>query len=315
VADVNDPTSFGVSIAPAAQCMAMNASGVVTVQSAERCLTAGLVRTAAVVLGLVRGGALVSSPVFTWFSASRAPCPVPLPFLPAPLFMRSSPSRPQQVPPATVRPCNRFTCPASVATWAVGSWGRCNAVQDPQHPCIIPVGTQQRRVTCQLTDGTLMPEGLCSSTSAASPSLQPCSLPKSPLCACQGDHDCTSAHTMCNTTSAQCVCATGWSGEACSVPPHVECEDGVFDVAGVCCEGYIDAVSGLCCPQGASVDAMGRCCPRGVVDACGVCNGTGVAVGNDGVCCTSPLPPSGMCCEGGRQVDSCGVCGGDNHCR
>jgi hypothetical protein len=222
-----------------------------------------------------------------------------------------------QVPPPTVRPCNRVPCPSSISTWAVGSWGPCSAVQDPHDPCSAAVGTQQRRVTCQSADGSLMPQDACNGTLGAPPAMQPCTLPPLDSCACQRDQDCASMNTVCNTTSAQCVCATGWGGDSCSVPLllQVACEDGVVDYAGTCCEGYIDSMSGLCCPQDASVDARGVCCPLVALDACGVCNGTGVAVGLDGACCNSPLPPSGMCCGNGGRVDSCGVCGGDNRCR
>jgi hypothetical protein len=229
---------------------------------------------------------------------------------------------PCQVPPATVRPCNTMPCPETITAWAVGPWTSCSAVQDRWRPCTIPVGIQQRRVTCQSADGTLMPDDTCSSMSPAPPSMQTCSLPLSSLCACQRDEDCTSTNTVCNATSAQCVCGAGWGGDACSVPllllrggaSQGNCSSGVVDAAGDCCEGYVDATTGLCCPSGAPVDSVGVCCPQGRLDACGVCNGDGVAVGRDGVCCRSPLPPSGICCVGG-QVDSCGVCGGDNHCR
>ena len=82
--------------------------------------------------------------------------------------------------------------------------------------------------------------------------------------------------------------------------------------------GYVAVTSGECCPELWIADSVGVCCAPDRVDACGVCNGAGVAVDVYGACCTSLLPPSGVCCGGlggGGGVDSCGVCSGDNQCR
>ncbi|MDR3742233.1 MAG: hypothetical protein P4L40_24720, partial [Terracidiphilus sp.] len=137
-----------------------------------------------------------------------------------------------------------------------------------------------------------------------------------------------SQHHACH--AGVCVCAAGYGGLACDGPAApalfgTSCSNsvthamGVYDSAGACCTGGIDAVSGVCCGDGVKTDVNGRCCgtvgaPLSV-DACGVCNGTAVAVDVNAACCASILPPSGVCCPAGVVVDSCGVCGGVNHCQ
>ena len=114
-------------------------------------------------------------------------------------------------------------------------------------------------------------------------------------------------------------CVARYGGASCDVPLFKSvsrldpCLDGVVDVRGACCRGFMDAISGACCAN--SMDSNGVCCnhPRGV-DACGVCGGTGVAVDIAGTCCSSALPPSGLCCQPPAEVDSCGVCGGMSKC-
>ncbi len=119
---------------------------------------------------------------------------------------------------------------------------------------------------------------------------------------------------MCDLARHVCACSPGWTGSDCDIVVRPDCADGVTDVDGACCVGYIDVVTGRCCPDNAGVDSYGRCCGSGVqVDACGVCGGSGVAVDVLGVCCPSPLAPSGLCC-GEAALDSCGVCGGNNSC-
>lgn len=100
-----------------------------------------------------------------------------------------------------------------------------------------------------------------------------------------------------------------------SVKSNDPCLDGVVDLAGACCRGYLDAITGLCCNEGETVDSSGACCsnPLGV-DACGHCGGSSVAVDILGTCCNTALAPSGLCCQLPAEIDSCGVCGGVNQC-
>jgi hypothetical protein len=115
------------------------------------------------------------------------------------------------------------------------------------------------------------------------------------------------------------VCVVRYGGASCDVPLFKSvsrldpCLDGVVDLHGACCRGFMDAISGSCCVN--ATDSSGVCCnhPRGV-DACGVCGGSGVAVDIAGTCCSSALPPSGLCCQPPAEVDSCGVCGGMSKC-
>jgi hypothetical protein len=216
-----------------------------------------------------------------------------------------------QSAPATSRPCNRFPCPADVTAWSVGPWGACNVTE----PCGINLlGSQQRVVTCiSFSSGTAREDGACGAQPRPG-SIQPCAV--TTPCTCATDSQCggTPGHRVCHGT---CGCAPGWGDAACSTPlllGATPCTDGVVDTSGHCCVWFIDASTGLCCPDGVPVDAWGRCCVSGSIDACGVCDGTGVAVDAQGTCCRSPLPPSGVCCDTGL-VDSCGVCGGDNRCR
>ncbi len=120
--------------------------------------------------------------------------------------------------------------------------------------------------------------------------------------------------TICSFSLA---CLARYGGASCDVPLLSSrldpCLDGVVDLQGVCCRGFMDAISGACCAS--AIDINGVCCnhPRGV-DACGVCGGSGVAVDITGTCCSSALPPSRLCCKAPAEVDSCGVCGGVNMC-
>jgi hypothetical protein len=118
---------------------------------------------------------------------------------------------------------------------------------------------------------------------------------------------------------SKCVCGPGWGSDDCSVPVSVSvaCSASavVVDIAGECCFGNIDSVTGKCCVgQGTPVDGSGRCCAAGqTVDVCGVYGGTGVAMDVQGSCCHTPLPPSGICCTSG-VLGSCGVCDGNDQC-
>ncbi len=210
----------------------------------------------------------------------------------------------------TSRPCNTFPCPSTVATWSVGPWSACNAT----NPCKHSLGLQTRAVECTwVVSGAQAPSSTCAGTSPRPINQQACAVVGT--CTCSVDSECSSPRWTCDTAASTCVCRRGWGGEACdiSVLLSVPCEEGIVDVNGTCCTGFLDSVTGRCCGDGVSVDAAGRCC-AGSVDACGVCGGSGVAVDVRGTCCTSALPPSGLCCLNGT-VDSCGVCGGDNSCR
>jgi hypothetical protein len=213
----------------------------------------------------------------------------------------------------TVRPCNRFPCPNSLATWTVGAWGPCVAVTSPPRPCDAGVGTQARSVVCRSPAGVQLADSACNTTSKPV-AIVDCTLPSA--CSCQTNDDCAGSQWICDRAAHSCACGPLWAGDLCEVPllpPSHPCDDGVVDVNGVCCTGFIDSVSGGCCPEGSRVDAVGRCCITGSVDACGVCGGSSVAVDRMGVCCPSALLPSGLCCVDG-MVDSCGVCGGLNLC-
>ena len=232
---------------------------------------------------------------------------------------------------STTRPCNRFPCPGTLASWTVGPWTSCVPLATPVRPCEGGPGIQTRAVTCQSTDAAArggssdsLPDTECLQSGALNVTRKPaqsapCTLV--PTCDCLGDSDCPSNHWVCNSVSRRCECSRQWGGDGCDVPllaaapAAPSCEDGVVDVSGGCCRGYIDAVTGHCCPEGAGVDWAGRCCIAGpqAVDACGECGGHGVAVDVTGVCCVSALLPSGLCCVHG-EVDSCGVCGGLNNC-
>lgn len=228
----------------------------------------------------------------------------------------------QQVPEAmcglqtlpTQRPCNRYLCPKTIASWSVGPWSACVA------HCTMNVGVKTRPVRCTNSSGTTLPDAVCLSLVPGAPKpvgTIPCA--NSSVCTCSTDGDCGSSRWVCDTLVHTCRCSSDWDGNDCSIPllrapPGASsCDDGVVDTAGTCCVGFIDASSGLCCPSGSEVDRAGRCCTNGSVDVCGVCNGTSVAVDMFGVCCSTALPPTGMCCVGAK-VDSCGVCGGSNTC-
>lgn len=190
------------------------------------------------------------------------------------------------------------------------------------------MGTTTRNVNCM--DGRGHPVHSSACTSEAPSAEQACIVTAGAALAstenCQDASDACGAgtaaagsksHWQLNSTLGSCVCAPGWGGTLCDVPllqppPSTPCVDGVVDLKGVCCAGYVDTITGWCCGD-SPVDRRGRCCANGTVDVCGICGGSGVAVDAQGTCCSSPLPPSGLCCVEG-QVDSCGVCGGDNTC-
>jgi hypothetical protein len=243
-----------------------------------------------------------------------------------------------QPPPASSRPCNRFPCPGEVAVWAAGPWSPCSrglasaAGSTTQHaqttaPCS-PTGTQTRNVTCiRAVGGAVLPDATCRATSPPPDNLTACELDSGAPCNCTSQADCTigastQGHWQCDPATHTCVCGPMWAGSDCDVPlvplgPSASsgCVDGVVDEAGVCCDGFIDAMTGRCCDPGGVLDSRGACCTHpGGVDVCGVCGGLGVAVDALGVCCMSALPPSGVCCVSG-VVDSCGVCDGSNACR
>jgi hypothetical protein len=156
-------------------------------------------------------------------------------------------------------------------------------------------------------------------------------------CVCASDADCATlmgTNSQCvraSTGGQSCACKDGWLGPTCAIPAlqaassgdasRCAARGGVVDVVGVCCEStMVVNGTGHCCGAGfTTVDAAGACCESDThVDACGVCGGTGVAVDALGECCTSSLPPSGICCVdaagGPGVVDECGVCGGVNAC-
>ncbi len=231
--------------------------------------------------------------------------------------------------PTSVRPCNRIPCPSSLASWAVGPWSDCTAT-NTAIGCGSTSGLQQRSVACQSSSGEVLGNAVCVSVGPARPSSEAACSMSAQACGCSSDAECgaglgpgstVGGHRVCNTTSGRCVCGSGWGGEDCSVPllqasPGNSCLDGIVDVRGQCCMGYVAVTSGECCPELWIADSVGVCCAPDRVDACGVCNGAGVAVDVHGTCCTSLLPPSGVCCSGGGDgVDSCGVCSGDNQCR
>jgi hypothetical protein len=220
---------------------------------------------------------------------------------------------------STQRPCNRFVCRSAIVAWSVGPWSSCTAAASAASTsanCTSLPGTQTRIVQCTNSTGAPVLDSMC--LGSTKPLVtEACVIESS--CTCTADSDCGGTRWACDPMSRACVCSSGWGGADCTIPllrpsgGASECVEGVVDASGVCCEGFIDARTGLCCPEGSDVDAAGHCCANGRVDACGVCNGTGVAVDAWGVCCSSPLPPSGMCCVGAK-VDSCGVCGGSNAC-
>ena len=140
-------------------------------------------------------------------------------------------------------------------------------------------GTQRRDVECiAVIDGnaSVVDLSMCKSLSAMPITQQECVLPtsvSSPVCGCVLSSECNQVTMQC--VSGSCVCLTGWGSVDCSVPllntlPGEDCVDGVVDVAGLCCHGHVDFVTGHCCTSvGAVADVYGRCCDAGVVDACG----------------------------------------------
>lgn len=220
----------------------------------------------------------------------------------------------KQVAPATTLPCNRFPCAATLPTWRVGAWGPCSAAGGPVGTCVLATGMQTRTVDCVTPAGALLPDDVCSLHANKPVEGEPCA--SGTACACQSAADCPGSRWACDAATHTCVCGPSWAGTLCDV--HLlsgseQCADGVIDMDGHCCAGFVDTVTGKCCQGSQEVDAEGRCCASRV-DACGVCGGSGVAVDVQGTCCSTALPPSGVCCVG-ATLDSCGVCGGLNQCR
>jgi hypothetical protein len=229
--------------------------------------------------------------------------------------------------PPTSRPCNRVLCPSALATWRVGPWSVCTpasgtgGTQTTTAPCAGGTGRQTRDVSCRSATGAVLPDAACvtASPNTTMPTTTAvCTL--APTCVCHSDNDCPDSHWACNAATNTCGCSASWAGPGCDVPllpPSTgasACSDGIVDVHGACCQGFIDAGTGACCPQDTAVDAQGRCCSAASgVDVCGVCGGLGRAVDVTGRCCSTPLLPSGLCCSEGTP-DSCGVCGGLNQC-
>lgn len=253
-----------------------------------------------------------------------------------------------QVAPADssdVIACNRFECPsvfASSASWWTSPWSACTSVSGSS----CGPGIRSRSVECRTGNQTYVSASHCNDGSPTPNRTESCDT--GVAYGCSSDTDCfisVGPNSMCEKVRQQCGCDVGWTGAGCDVitliPSNATvdaafCSGGVVDAAFQCCPGPIDAVTGRCCTTGEVSDAMGRCC-RGALDACGVCNGTGVAVDAgtvscyhaeyyqylpfvdccvccaDGVCCETPLAPSGLCC-GSAGIDSCGVCGGVNEC-
>jgi hypothetical protein len=185
--------------------------------------------------------------------------------------------------------------------------------------CVCISRRQTRPVRCINGDGVHVANSACVATNGtASEPAAAVACTVSSTCMCRSDADCPGPHWACDNTTHACVCSALWAGDSCDVPLVVPtskgpCVDGVVDVLGVCCSGFVDSTTGQCCPEDRPVDNSGRCCPTATVDACGVCGGSGVAVDIQGTCCATPLPPSQVCCVQG-VLDSCGVCGGDNGC-
>ncbi len=227
------------------------------------------------------------------------------------------------------RVCNTFPCPDTIVTWEVGPWGPClpdgsfNASTALPGTCVTAVHVRNRTVVCRSSSGAVAMDSACAPVKP--PAMERCGLgdsEASATCLCLHDSDCGDLHRVCapgsaSSTSGACVCGRGWGGMDCTIPMSitVPCPEGVVDVDGQCCRGFVHAMTGKCCEgDGTVVDKDGLCCGVGVhLDACGVCGGTGVAVDVQGVCCSTPLPPSGVCCRSGA-LDDCGVCDGDNQC-
>jgi hypothetical protein len=214
-------------------------------------------------------------------------------------------------PPST-KGCNRFPCPRDQYTWKISEWGDCNTVTAD-----CGTGTHSRVVVCVDGDGITALDSDCQRRVGEKPDdVEECD--SGVACGCIVNSDCPQSTMQCSA-AGKCECITGYGGSDCTIPLltaslGASCENGIVDLAGTCCGGFVSTVTGLCCGEGAVVDLNGACCAPGVgVDACGVCGGTGVAVDVQGTCCKSPLPPSGLCCDA-DGVDSCGVCGGVNAC-
>jgi hypothetical protein len=162
-----------------------------------------------------------------------------------------------------------------------------------------------RSVSCIDVSGATVSDSLCLPCDTGVP------------CECNIDADCVlNAH--CDLSARRCVCKPGWLGEKCDtvglVSASAPCADGVLDAAKRCCLNAIDSSSGLCCGDADFVVSRdGRCC-SGWLDGCGNCNGTSSGIDALGVCCRTPVSPSGRCCDMYGGTDNCGVCGGTNGC-
>lgn len=125
----------------------------------------------------------------------------------------------------TSRPCNRFPCPNTLASWSVGPWEPCAPIVAPVRPCDGGAGATVRTVECRSATGSALADGACgggtngttTSTGIAKPypSL-PCTI--APTCDCTADSDCPSTHWVCDAGSRRCACGAQWGGDACDVP-------------------------------------------------------------------------------------------------
>ena len=228
--------------------------------------------------------------------------------------------------PVTTRPCNRFVCPAAVVMWEEGPWSGCVSTTSSAVPSVncVFAGNMTRTVRCvSAATGAEVDAAACvegSSSQRQPPSSQSCFVltqgSVDGRCGCTTASDCGSPNSVCS--SGVCACADGWTGVQCDIvsllatSADAGASGCVVDAAGTCCSGPIDVDTELCCgsslTRGAIItDSVGQCCPSGVIDACGICNGDGVVVDSMGVCCSTPLPPSGLCCIN-ATIDACGVC-------
>ena len=228
--------------------------------------------------------------------------------------------------PATERECNTQLCPEAVRLWHVGPWSSCESVSGCGR------GTRQREVLC--VDGSgfstaataatrvTHPDAECDAAGSGVKPAQEEQCDTGRQCGCFASEDCSFAGEHMQCVASSCVCEPGWAGARCDVQTFsaattadedpVPCDTGVVSWDGSCCQGLVDAVTGLCCPESATgLDVSGQCC-SGRVDVCGVCGGPGVAVDTAGQCCDTALTASGECCREG--LDSCGVCGGLSEC-
>lgn len=219
--------------------------------------------------------------------------------------------------PLTERVCNTQLCPEAVRVWRVGPWSGCETVTGCGQ------GVRRRDVIC--TDGggghAHYPSSECEAGGSGPAPVDRETCNTGLRCGCFTDDDCSFAGDGMLCVSSTCVCRPGWTGTRCdvaifaAVDEHgsaAPCDSGVVSWDGSCCNGLVDAQTGLCCDASeTALDGSGRCCASRV-DVCGVCGGAGVAIDATGSCCDTALTASGRCC--GSGLDSCGVCGGLSEC-